>query len=288
MVVALLLGPSAILSQQSVIGSNIVPTSTPSSNSNTAPVITPGIVMVITFPNGTSKVLKTDSTNIQTFDGGYLILDPTIKAGDPLPVKIINKKTVQKFITDVDIRVIFETIIETPKPPKGQQDCPPDTTFDPVNKECDPDDDPCPKGEIRGRSGYCAVLPDKCPPGTSIDEDPICEPGFNQDCPKGTELNEDETGCEPIECDEGEILQNDECLPGVEPCGPEWGRPCEGAPSSEDQNIVEPEPEPEPQPEPEPEPEPESEPETEPEEGSNNEGDSNEGNGSSEEGESEE
>jgi hypothetical protein len=34
---------------------------------------------------------------------------------------------------------------------------------------------PCPEGETRGESGFCAVMPESCPPGMYINEDPLCE-----------------------------------------------------------------------------------------------------------------
>ena len=62
----------------------------------------------------------------------------------------------------------------------GEQDseiqCTGDFALDPTTGECDPTTGPCPEGETRGESGFCAVMPAECPPGTYIDEDPLCEP----------------------------------------------------------------------------------------------------------------
>lgn len=208
----------------------------------------PGTLIVITFENGTTKVVRSTSTNVLAVTGGYLVVDPSVVPNQPLPARTISQSVVNQFYTAIAIAIGI-TITEPP-PIIGPSDCAPGTVFDPVNKECDSETGECPPGEIRGRSGYCAVLPDKCPPGTSIDEDPICEPGFNQDCPIGTKLKADKTGCEPIECGEGEILQGDKCVPGVQPCGPEWGNPCPGTEEPE-QPIAEPV-APEPPAEPEP------------------------------------
>ena len=53
-------------------------------------VVRPGITLVITFENGTTKAIRTDSTNIQTFDGGYTIFDPTVRNNTVLPVKAVD------------------------------------------------------------------------------------------------------------------------------------------------------------------------------------------------------
>lgn len=50
------------------------------------------------------------------------------------------------------------------------------TVFDPTSNECDSETGECPQGEVRGESGFCARMPEACPPGTYIDEDPLCIP----------------------------------------------------------------------------------------------------------------
>jgi uncharacterized membrane protein YgcG len=248
----------------------------------------PGTLIVITFENGTTKVVRSTSTNVLSVAGGYLVVDPSVVPSQPLPAKIISKSVVNQFYTAIAIAIGI-TITEPPTIIRGPSDCLPGTVFDPVNKECDSETGECPAGEIRGRSGYCAVLPKQCPPGTSIDEDPICEPGFNQDCPIGTKLKADKTGCEPIECGDGEILQGDQCIPGVRACDYLAGEEC---PDGTDTNT-EPEPTPElvaPQPpaepiDPEPEPDPgdgdQNDGENQNEDGAGGDGD---GDGSTEEG----
>jgi hypothetical protein len=54
--------------------------------------------------------------------------------------------------------------------------CPADFALDPTTGECDSTLGSCPEGETRGESGFCAVMPENCPPGTYINEDPLCEP----------------------------------------------------------------------------------------------------------------
>lgn len=238
----------------------------------------PGTLIVITFENGTTKVVRSSSTNVIPVTGGYLVVDPSVVPGQPLPAKTISKTVINQFYTAIAIAI---GITITEPPIRGPSDCPPGTIFDPVNKQCDPEVSECPEGEIRGRSGYCAILPKECPSGTSIDEDPICEPGFNQDCPLGTKLNADKTGCEPIECGDGEILQGDECVPGFVPCGPEWGNPCPGTEPEPTPEPVAPQQPIEPELEPEPEPDP-SEGNQGEEENRNENGDGGDSDGSTE------
>src|SRR5919106_1703141 len=72
--------------------------------------------------------------------------------------------------------------------------CVGDFALDPTTGECDPTTGPCPEGEIRGESGFCAVMPEVCPPGMYIDEDPLCEP-----CPTEGQI--------PEECDQPEEIE---------------------------------------------------------------------------------
>jgi len=67
--------------------------------------------------------------------------------------------------------------------------CTGDFALDPTTGDCDSTLGPCPEGETRGESGFCAVMPKECPPGTYIDEDPFCEP-----CPTEGQI--------PEECDQ--------------------------------------------------------------------------------------
>jgi len=70
-----------------------------------------------------------------------------------------------------------------------REQCTGDFALDPTTGECDSTLGQCPEGETRGESGFCAVMPEKCPPGTYIDEDPFCEP-----CPSEGQI--------PEECDQ--------------------------------------------------------------------------------------
>ncbi len=56
-----------------------------------------------------------------------------------------------------------------------QQQCPKGTALDPFTLECDPVRGECPEGEIRGEERYCAPMPEDCPPGTKIYENPRCK-----------------------------------------------------------------------------------------------------------------
>ena len=60
--------------------------------------------------------------------------------------------------------------------PSSSGGCPVDFALDPTTGECDSTLGPCPEGETRGESGFCAVMPETCSPGTYINEDPLCEP----------------------------------------------------------------------------------------------------------------
>jgi hypothetical protein len=70
--------------------------------------------------------------------------------------------------------------------------CPVDFVLDPTTGECDSTLGPCPEGETRGESGFCAVMPENCPPGMYINEDPICEP-----CPTEGDVPNECTVSEP-------------------------------------------------------------------------------------------
>jgi hypothetical protein len=65
-------------------------------------------------------------------------------------------------------------------------ECPDNFVLDPTTGECDPTKGPCPAGEIRGDSGFCAVMPEECSPGKYIDEDPLCQP-----CPTEGQIPDD-------------------------------------------------------------------------------------------------
>jgi hypothetical protein len=80
--------------------------------------------------------------------------------------------------------------------------CPADFVLDPTTGECDSILGPCPEGETRGASGYCAVMPENCPPGMYVDEDPLCEP-----CPTEGDV--------PSECTASEPEPEPEPLPNV-------------------------------------------------------------------------
>ena len=80
-----------------------------------------GITLVITFENGTTKAIRTDSTNIQTFNGGYTIFDPTVRNNTVLPVTAVDPllpSFLWRFITKVDIDV-------RPGPPREPEPGPP-------------------------------------------------------------------------------------------------------------------------------------------------------------------
>jgi hypothetical protein len=77
-----------------------------------------------------------------------------------------------------------------PKPTQAQDESTPEClhnfVLDPTSGKCDPTKGPCPAGEIRGDSGFCAVMPEECSPGKYIDEDPLCQP-----CPTEGQIPDD-------------------------------------------------------------------------------------------------
>jgi hypothetical protein len=58
----------------------------------------PGTIMIITFENGTTKAIRTDSTNLQAVTGGYFIADPSVKASQPLQSKTVSNTVVQQLV----------------------------------------------------------------------------------------------------------------------------------------------------------------------------------------------
>jgi hypothetical protein len=162
----------------------------------------PGIIMIIIFENGTTKAVRSDSTNIQAVNGGYFISDSSVKEAQPLQSKTVSKTVVQQLVC-----VLVDVPVEDIVPPIDN--CRDRTILDPVTGEC-----------------------------------------------------------EPVECDEGEILQGNTCVPAnggergacaaLYTYNPETGQ-CELPPNSI-QSPAETEPQ-EPPVETEPEPEPEPEPE---------------------------
>jgi hypothetical protein len=71
----------------------------------------PGTLLIITFENGTSKALRVDSTNILPVTGGYLIVDPTVVPGQPLPLITTSNKVVNQINTAIAIAI---TIVQQP------------------------------------------------------------------------------------------------------------------------------------------------------------------------------
>lgn len=87
--------------------------------------------------------------------------------------------------------------------------CPVDFVLDPTTGECDSTLGPCPEGETRGESGFCAVMPENCPPGTYINEDPLCEPCPTEgDVPNECTVSEPEPEPEPEPQPQSQPLPN--------------------------------------------------------------------------------
>jgi hypothetical protein len=86
----------------------------------------PGTLLIITFENGTSKTFKVDSTTILPVTGGYLIVDPTVVPGQPLPAQTISNKVVNQINTAIAIAI---TIIQPPPLPPPPPPPPPNDTL---------------------------------------------------------------------------------------------------------------------------------------------------------------
>jgi hypothetical protein len=81
----------------------------------------PGTIMIVTFVNGTTKAIKTDSTNIQAVDGGYFITDASVKASQPLEPKTVSETVVQQLVSVlVDVRI--DDPVPLP-PPTSSEGC---------------------------------------------------------------------------------------------------------------------------------------------------------------------
>ena len=66
----------------------------------------PGIIMIVTFANGTTKAIKTDSTNIEAVNGGYFISDPSVKASQLLHSKTVSETVVHQLVSMfVDVQI---------------------------------------------------------------------------------------------------------------------------------------------------------------------------------------
>ncbi len=115
------------------------------------PTPKPGTLLIITFENGTSKTFRVDSTNILPVTGGYLIVDPSVVPGQPLPTTTISNKVVNQINTAIAIAITI--IQQQPPPPLGNNDTlppPPSPSPPPGNNDTLPPLPPgppiCPEG----------------------------------------------------------------------------------------------------------------------------------------------
>ena len=84
-----------------------------STDSTTQP--RPGTLIIITFENGTSKVLRSSSTNVLPVTGGYFIVDPSVIPSQPLPAKTVSQNIANQFYTAISI--VYQIIIGIDKGP---------------------------------------------------------------------------------------------------------------------------------------------------------------------------
>ena len=59
----------------------------------------PGTLIVITFENGTTKVVRSAGMNVLPVTGGYLVVDPSVVPGQPLPTTTISQSVTNQFNT---------------------------------------------------------------------------------------------------------------------------------------------------------------------------------------------
>lgn len=79
----------------------------------------PGTVMIVTFDIGTTKAIRSESTNVKEVNGGYFVLDPSVKATQPLQSKAVSKTIVNQLVSVfVDVR-----IADPPPPPTTSKGC---------------------------------------------------------------------------------------------------------------------------------------------------------------------
>jgi len=248
-------------------------------------VVRPGITLVITFENGTTKAIKTDSTNIQTFDGGYTIFDPTARNNTLLPIRAVDPllpSFLWKFITKIDINV-------RPGPPSEPTGPPPLPPCDPnYSGACvpvyPPDVDCNGYENVRVIGDDVHGLDGNDNDGIGCEKDIVVLENITISSSEPVKVNQT-IEPDPPKCPEGQTPL--ECLGDIVGPPPE----CTEEQSSLEclgEIVKEPEPEPaQPQicpplcgdSEPEPDPEPAPEPEPEPEPGNGDEDGGDGGNG---------
>jgi hypothetical protein len=117
----------------------------------------PGTVVITTFENGTTKVLRSSSTNVLPVTGGYLIVDSSVIPTQPLPAKTVSQNVQNQIYTAISI--VYQIIIDIENPPI--EPLPPD----------------CPPGQVLQGDGQCAPETPVCPEWASeCPVQPIIEP----------------------------------------------------------------------------------------------------------------
>ena len=185
----------------------------------------PGILIIITFENGTTKAVRSDSTDLRAVQGGYFIADSSVQAAQPLQSKTVSKTVVQQLVSMfVDIRIEDDPLLP---PPTSSEGCSEGWGYyvDDPNPICEPLDKigqgPPPDQAFCAALG-CPYNPPNLPP-----ESPIAPEQRGGACAALYTYNPETGQCE---------------LPPSPP------------PSTEEPPAAEPEPEPEPDPEPAPDP----------------------------------
>lgn len=93
-------------------------TSSPQAPATTEGQPKPGIIMIITFENGTTKAIRSDSTNLQAVTGGYFIADSSVRASQPIQSKSVSNTIVQQLVS-----VFVDVSIVDDPPPTSSEGC---------------------------------------------------------------------------------------------------------------------------------------------------------------------
>ena len=59
--------------------------------------------MIITFENGTTKVLRSSSTTVLPVTGGYFIVDPSVIPSQALPAQTVSQSIANQLYTAISI-----------------------------------------------------------------------------------------------------------------------------------------------------------------------------------------
>ncbi|MGI0043792.1 MAG: hypothetical protein ACRD47_08780 [Nitrososphaeraceae archaeon] len=160
----------------------------------------PGIIMIITFENGTTKAIHSVSTDIRAVQGGYFISDPSVTAAKPLQSKVVPQTIVGQLVK-IFVSIRFDNPILSPVA-QPDNDC----LFDPSLPKCIAVNGQCPTAFAINEDGQCFPIHEKCPSGYHSHEDDESGRCMSDStpCAPGYAMNPDFPSCDRKEyvCDE--------------------------------------------------------------------------------------